>query len=176
MPIDKQARSTYLLVGREDSETGAGRLVLLWGAQGPEGDGPSAKLGEPALELGLSGVVRQSRHVQNLTPLRQEGTDIGTGIHGPRQNVRVLVRGLRLVDKTAEDAGERHSFLHSPTRRGWRESLQVEGEVVLDRGAGLHRLDLESGTDVGKRRRAEGQRLRMVLLPSLVFGSEIEGT
>lgn len=170
----KEDRSTYLLVGREDSETGAGWLVLLRCTQSPESDRSSAKLGKPALELGLSGVVRQAGHMQNLTPLRQEGTDIGTSIHRPREHVWVLVRRLRLVDEPTENASQRYSFFYSPTRRSWRKSLQVEGEVVLDRGTGLYRLDLQSSTDIGKRRRSEGQRLRVVLLPSLIFGSQIE--
>lgn len=46
---------------------------------------------------------------------------------------------------------------------------------MLDRSARLHGFDLESSTDVSQRRRAEGQRLRVVLLPSLVLGSQIEG-
>ncbi len=51
----------------------------------------------------------------------------------------------------------------------------MEGQVVLDGGARLNRLDLEGGADVGQHRGAERQRLGVVLLPSLVFGAEVEG-
>lgn len=51
---------TYLLVGREDGKAGASGLVLLRCAESPEGNGPAAELGEPALKLRLSGVVRQA--------------------------------------------------------------------------------------------------------------------
>jgi hypothetical protein len=86
----------------------------------------------------------------------------------------MFVWRLRLVDQTAEDAGKCHSFLHSPTRRGRRKSLQVEGKVVLDRGAGLYRLYLEGSADVGERRGTERQRFRVVLLPSLIFRPQVE--
>jgi hypothetical protein len=80
--------------------------------------------------------------MQDLAPLRQEGTDIGTSVHGACENVWVLMRRLRLVDQTPEDSGQCHRFFHSPPRRSWRKSLEVEGEVMLDRGTRLHRLNL----------------------------------
>lgn len=46
---------------------------------------------------------------------------------------------------------------------------------MLDWGAGLDWLHLESGAYIRKHRWAERQRLGMVLLPSLVFSSQVEG-
>ena len=95
------AWGTYLLMGREDGKPGTSRLVLLGRAKSPEGNGTSPKLREPALQLGLGRVVRETGHVEDLTPLRQEGPNIGTSIHGPGQHVRVLLAGLRLADKSS---------------------------------------------------------------------------
>jgi hypothetical protein len=50
----------------------------------------------------------------------------------------------------------------------------MEGKIMLDGSRGGDGLDLEGGTDVGQRTGAEGKRLRMVGLPALVFGSEVE--
>ena len=50
----------------------------------------------------------------------------------------------------------------------------MEREVVLNRGRRLHRIDLEGGADVGERRGSERQRLRVMLLPALVLGAEVE--
>lgn len=46
---------------------------------------------------------------------------------------------------------------------------------MLNRSTGLDRFDLERCTDVGEHRGTEGQRLGMVLLPSLILGTKIEG-
>lgn len=45
---------------------------------------------------------------------------------------------------------------------------------MLDRSRSLHRLDLECGADVSERAGAEGERLGVMLLPSLVFRPQIE--
>jgi hypothetical protein len=50
----------------------------------------------------------------------------------------------------------------------------MEGQVVFNRGGGLNGFNFEGGTDVGERTRAEGQRLRVVSLPSLILGTKIE--
>jgi hypothetical protein len=52
----------------------------------------------------------------------------------------------------------------------------MEGQVMLDRCAALDGLDLQGSTDVRQRRGSEGERLGVVLLPSLVFGTEVEST
>lgn len=83
--------TTYLFVGREHSEPGAGGLVLLRSAQRPKGNGAATKLGEPALKLGLGRVVGKTRHVEHLAALRQKGPHIGTSVHGAREDVGVLV-------------------------------------------------------------------------------------
>ena len=87
----------------------------------------------------------------------------------------MLVLGLRLADQATQDTGEGDGFVHSPSRRGRSKGLEVERQVVLDGSARLHGLDLESSTDVSQRRRAKGQRLGVVLLPSLILGTQIEG-
>lgn len=165
----------YLFMGRKHGKAGTGRLVLLGGAEGPESNGAAAILGEPALKLRLRGVVRQAGHVQDLATLGKESADIGAGIHGPGEHIGVLMGRLGLADQAAEHASERHGFLHGTAGRRRGQSLQVEGEVVLDGGARLHSFNLEGGTDVGQRRGPEGQRLGVVLLPPLVFGAELEG-
>ena len=85
-------------MGGKDSEASTGGLVLFRSTEGPEGDGASTKLSEPALQLRLRGVMRQTRHVQNLTPLRQECANIGTSIHRPSQNIWVILWRLRLAN------------------------------------------------------------------------------
>jgi len=47
---------------------------------------------------------------------------------------------------------------------------------MLDRSARLDGLNLEGGTDVAKHRGPKGKRLGVVLLPSLIFGSEVKST
>lgn len=47
---------------------------------------------------------------------------------------------------------------------------------MLDRSARLNSLNLQGCTDIGQRGGTEGQRFRVVLLPSLVLGAEVEGT
>ena len=144
-----------LFVGRKHGKASARGLVLLGGAESPKGNRATAKLREPALELRLGSVVGQSGHVQNLTPLRQECTDVGACIHRARENIGVLVSGLGLADEPAKNASEGDRLLHCSARRGRGEGLQVEGQVVLDGGAGLDGLDLEGSTDVCEGRGAE---------------------
>lgn len=81
MLCSNHRRGTHLLVRREDCEPCARGLVLIWGAERPEGDGAAAKLGEPALEFRLSGVVGQTAHVQNLAALGEERADVSSCIH-----------------------------------------------------------------------------------------------
>lgn len=161
-------------MGREYGKARAGGLVLLGRANGPEGNGTAAKLGEPALKLRLSRIVWEARHVEHLAAFRQEGADIGTGVHRTREHVRMLVGRLRLADESPEDPSQGDGLLHGTARRRRRESLQVEGKVVLDGGARLHGLDLEGRADVGEHGRSKGERLGVVLLPSLVLGPEVE--
>ena len=72
--------------------------MLIWSTKGPEGDRPSSKLGKPAFELGLGGVVGQAVHVEDFATFFQKGIDISSGIHGASQDVGMLVNGLRLPD------------------------------------------------------------------------------
>lgn len=159
---------------RENGKASARRLVLVRGAERPESNGPSAKLREPALQLGLRRVMRKTAHVEDLAALRQEGANICPGIHWAGEDVRVLVRWLRLADKTPKDASKGDRLFHSPPRRRGGQCLQVEREVVLNRSGRLDRLDLEGGADVGQSARTEGQRLWVVGLPALIFRAQVE--
>lgn len=170
----KWQADSYLFVRRKDGKAGAGRLVLIRGAEGPERDRTTAKLSEPALQLGLRGVVGESAQMKNLAALGQEGTNVRSGIHGTGEDLGMLMRGLRLPDQAAQHSGQGDGLLHSAPGRGGSQRLQVEGKVVLDGGGGLDGLDFEGGADVGERAGAEGQRLGVVSLPSLIFGTEVE--
>lgn len=165
---------TYLFVGGKDGKAGASRLVLVRSPEGPEGDWPATKLREPALQFRLSGVVREAAHVQDLAALSEESPNIGTSVHWASEHIRVLVSRLRLADETTEDSSKRNGLFHGTTGRCWRKSLEVEGQVVLDRRRGLNWLDLQSSADVGQGAGAERQRLGVVCLPSLVFGAKIK--
>ena len=162
-------------MGREDSETSASGLVLVRGAEGPEGDGSTTELREPTLELGLSGVVGKAAHVENLAALRQESTHVCAGVHGASEDIRVFVGRLRLANQTAKNSCQSDGLLHGTARRGGSQGLQVERQVVLDGGRRLNGLDLEGSTDVGQGTGAEGQRFGVVSLPSLVLGTQVEG-
>ena len=96
---------TYLLVGRKDGETGSSWLVLVWSAESPESNRAATKLSEPALKLGLGGVVRETGHVEDLAALGKESSDIGTGIHWSGKNIRVLMSWLGLGNKATKDTG-----------------------------------------------------------------------
>ncbi len=163
-----------LFVGREDGEARARGLVLVRGAQRPEGNRTAAELREPALELGLRGVVGQASHVQDLAALRQESAHVSASVHGAGEHVGVLVGWLGLVDQSAEDTCEGDGLLHGAAGRCGSQGLQVEGQVVLDGGAGGDGLNLEGGTDVGEHGWTEWQGFGVVLLPSLVLGAEVE--
>lgn len=129
-------------MGREYGKAGSSGLVLLWCSQGPKGNGSAAKLCEPTLELRLRSIVRQARHVKDLAALRKESTNISASVHGPGQDIGVLVGRLRLADEPTKDTSQSHGFFHGPTRRSGSESLQVERQIVLDRSAGLNRFNL----------------------------------
>lgn len=113
--------------------------------------------------------------MEDLTPFRKESPDVGTSIHGLAENTRVLVGWLGLFDQAPQHTSESHSLVHGAARGGRGQCLEVEGEVVLDRGTILDRLDFQGSTNVGQRRGAEWKRLGMVLLPSLIFGPELKG-
>ena len=117
----------------------------------------------------------EAGHVEHLAALRQERSNISTRIHGPREDVWMLSNRLGLADQPSQHAGQGHGLLHSTTGRRWRQSLQMEGQIVLDGGAGLDGLDLQGGTDVGQHGWAKGQRFGVVLLPALVFCPQVEG-
>jgi hypothetical protein len=87
----------------------------------------------------------------------------------------MLMCWLRLADQATQDARESNSLLHGTAGRCGRQCLEVEWQVVLDRGTRRDWLDLESSTDVGEHGWAEWERFGVVLLPSLVFRSQVKG-
>lgn len=109
--------------------------MLLWSAECPKGDWPTTKLGEPAFQLGLGRIVGQTRHMEDLGPLRQKSPYIGASIHGTGEYVWMVVLGLRLADEAAKHTGQSNGFIHSATRRRGSQSLEVEWQVVLDGSA-----------------------------------------
>lgn len=159
---------------RENSKAGTRGLVLIRSLQSPESYRSTAKLSEPAFELGLSGVVRQAAHMQNLASFTEESAHIGASIEWSSQNIWVVLSRLRFPDETSQHSRQRHCLFHGPSRRCRSQRLKVERQVVLDRSRSLHRLDLECGADVSERAGAKGERLGVMLLPSLVFRPQIE--
>lgn len=112
--------------------------------------------------------------MKDLAALGEESTNVSTSIHGASKNVGMLMRRLRLADESFENASQGDGFLHCAAGRGRGESLQVEWQVVFDRGRGLYGLDFEGRADVGQRAGAKRQGLWVMCLPSLVFGTEVE--
>lgn len=149
--------------------------MLIGSTERPESNGTPAKLGKPAFQLRLCSIMGKATEMEHLATLSQESTNVRSGIHGPRQDFRMLVRRLGLADQTAEHTREGNSFLHGPSRRSGRQGLQVEGKVVLNGGRGLNGFDFQSGTDVGEGAGTEWKRLGMVSLPTLVLGTKIKG-
>lgn len=86
----------------------------------------------------------------------------------------MIILRLGLADQAAENASQSYGFIHGAAGRGRSQSLEVEGQVVLDGSTRLHSLNLEGRADISQRRRSERQGLGMVLLPSLVLGAEVE--
>jgi len=148
--------------------------VLLGGPKGPEGNWPTTKLREPAFELGLGSVMRKTGHMQDLAAFRQKGADISSGVHRTSEHIRVLVTRLGLANQATENTGKGDGFLHGTTGRGGSKSLQVERQVVLDGCTGLDGLHLKGSTYISQGRRPKWKRFGMVLLPSLVLGTQIE--
>lgn len=113
--------------------------------------------------------------MQDLAALGKEGSHVSASIHRPGENIRVLMSRLRLALQTSQHPSECDGFFHGSTGRSRSQSLEVKRQVVLDRCTGLHRLDLESGTNIRQHRGTEGKRLGVVLLPALILGAEVEG-
>lgn len=114
--------------------------------------------------------------MEHLAAFGEESTDIGPRIHWASEDFGMFVSRLRLANETFENTRQSNGFLHSSSRRCWGKCLQVEGQVVFDRGRRLNRFHLESSADVGKRAGTKWQRLRVVSLPSLVFGTKVKGS
>lgn len=90
--------------------------MLIGCTKSPKSDWTSAELGKPAFKLGLSGIVRQAAQMKDLAALRQKRSNVGAGIHGFGENVRVFLWWLAFANETSENAGEGDRFLHSPSR------------------------------------------------------------
>jgi hypothetical protein len=114
--------------------------------------------------------------MQNLAAFSQKGADIGSSIHRSGKDFGMFMWRLGLANQTTQNTSQGDSLLHGTSGRSGSQSLQVERQVVLDRSRGLNWLDLESSTNVGEIARPEWQRLRVVLLPSLVLGTQVKST
>ena len=79
----------------EDNKAATARLAALRGAQSPECDRAAAVLSEPALELALGGIVRETAQVEDLGTLAEEGANIAAGVERAGEDVRVAT-GVRL--------------------------------------------------------------------------------
>lgn len=114
-------------MGGEDGEARTGGLVLVGSTERPEGNWAATELGEPALELRLRGVVGQAAHVENFATLREEGSDVGSGIHWLSEHVGVILWWLRFTNKTSKYSCKRDGLFHSTPWRSWGQRLQVKG-------------------------------------------------
>lgn len=72
--------------------------------------------------------------MKHLATFRKEGSDVGTSVHGTGQDVRVVVERLGLANQASENTGKCDSFLNCTSGRRGSQGLQVEWQVVLDRG------------------------------------------
>jgi hypothetical protein len=84
------------------------------------------------------------------------------------------MRRLRLPNEAAQNPSQGDGFFHRTARASRGQSLQMKREVVLDRCTRLNSFNLESSADIGQGRRTEREGLGMVLLPSLIFSSQVE--
>lgn len=169
---------TYLFMAAEDDKAAAAGLATFRGAKGPECDRATTVLGEPALELALSGVVRKAAEVKNLGALAEESADIATCVERAGENVaiasRVGLRLARLLAQRSEAAGQSEGLLESAARRRGRERLEVEGKATGDLARRANLLNLKAGANRRQARGAEGESLRVVRLESLVFTAKTE--
>ena len=124
--------------------------MLVRGSKGPESNRTSTKLGKPAFQLALGGVVWETTHVKDLATFGEERSNVGTSVHRAGEHVGVLVSWLGFSDQTAENSSKRDGLFHGPSRRGRSESLQMKGQIVLDRSRCLYGFHLKCGTDVGE--------------------------
>lgn len=159
---------------RKHSKTSPGWLVLIGGSESPESNWATTELSEPALQLRLCGIVGQSAKMKDLATFGKESTNVGSGVHWPSENFRMLMSRLGLADQTTKNSSQRNRLLHSTSRGGRSQCLQMEGKIVFNGSGRLHGLDFEGGTDIRQRTRTEWQRLGMMRLPPLVFGPKIK--
>lgn len=113
-------------MGRKDGEAGTGWFMLLGGTQGPEGNRTTTKLSKPALQLRLSGIMGETRHVEHLAPFGKESSYISTSIHRPGENIGMFLARLGLSKQALQDAGEGDSLLHGTSWRCGCQGLQME--------------------------------------------------
>jgi len=142
---------TDLLMAAEHDESAAAWLAALRGAQGPEGNGTSAVLCEPALQLALGRVVGESAEVQHFGALSQESTYVAACVERASQNVRVSLwvrlRGARLLHQRAQAASKGHSLLERAAGRRRSQGLKVEGQAACDFAGRANLLDFETSAD-----------------------------
>lgn len=142
---------TDLFMAAEDNKAATARLAALRGAQSPEGDRAASVLGEPAFELALGSVVRQTAQVKDLGTLAEEGANIAAGIERTREDVRVAagvrLRWAGLLAERTQAAGQSESFLERAAWRRWSKCLKVEGKATSDLARRANFLNLETSAD-----------------------------
>lgn len=160
----------------ENDETAATGLSAFGCAQSPESDRATAVLGEPALELALGSVVRETAEMQDLGTLAEESANVATGIERTSKDVRVATgvcgRRTRLLAERAQAASQSESLFESAAWRRRRKGLKVEGKTTSDLAGRTDLLDLETSADRRQAGRAEGESLGVVRLESLVFSTK----
>lgn len=109
--------------------------------------------------------------MKDLTPFREKGPNVSSGIHRSGEDIRMVLRWLRLVDQSPQNPCQCDSFLHRATRGRRRQRLEMKGQVMFYRSRGLNGFNFECGADIGQGARSERQRLGMMLLPALIFGT-----
>lgn len=167
---------TDLFMAAENDKSAAARLSTLGGAQSPEGDRTTAVLGEPALELALCGIMRETAQVKDLGALAEESANVAASIERARKNIGVATgirrRRTRLLAERAEAASQSEGLFESTARRRRRESLEVERKATSDFAGRADLLDLETSANRRQAGRAEGEGLGVVRLESLVFSAK----
>lgn len=167
---------TYLLVAAKDDKAAAAGLATLRGAQSPESDRATAVLGEPALELALGGVMRETAKVKDLRALAQESANVAAGVKRAGEDVRVAGRvGLRragLLAERTKAAGQGKGLLKSATGRRGRKRLEVERKATGNLAGRANLLDFKTGANGRQAGGAEGESLGVVRLEGLVLATE----
>ena len=142
---------THLLVTSEHNEATSTWLSAFRRAQSPESNWPTSVLREPALQLALSSVVRQTAQVKHLRTLSKERTNVASGVKRTSEDIWVALwvglRRARLLTERAQAASQRQRFLKCAAWRGRSERLKVERKATCDLARRAHFFNFQSSAD-----------------------------